>query len=162
MARQPSRQKSSPPSPQDSGQSLPPFEREIDRQIGDLVPQQSRAQVVNRITSVLISEQFSGPIAHPRHLREYEEICKGAAERIISMAEKRNDHHISMERSAMDSEVSDRELGMCFGAVLFASLICSALVAALISADVKIVGAFLSAAAIGGVGLFIKGRQSSD
>lgn len=35
------------------------------------------------------NEQFSGPIAHPKHLREYEDIVPGSAERIISMAEKR-------------------------------------------------------------------------
>ncbi|MDR0808864.1 MAG: hypothetical protein LBE86_07035 [Gemmobacter sp.] len=50
------------------------------RQVGDLVPQGSRAAIVARVTTLMVSEQFSGPIAHPRHLREYEEICPGSAD----------------------------------------------------------------------------------
>ncbi len=151
--------KTSPSTTDQKGDDLAPLEEEIDRQIGDLVPQQARARIVERVTAVLVSERFSGPIAHPRHLREYEQIAPGSADRIITMAEKRNDHHIDMERKLSQAEIDDRKLGMICGAGLFALLIACALVAALFTLDGWISGAFLTATVLGGVGLFIKGRS---
>lgn len=145
----------------EDGAGLVPFEKEIDRQIGDLIPQKSRDEAVRRITAVLVSEHFSGPIAHPRHLREYESIQQGAADRIIAMAEKRNEHHIDMDQRVVGAEVADRKLGMILGASLFGILIICALVSALSLKSATITGLFLGATVIGGVGLFIKGRNSS-
>lgn len=135
------------------------LEHEIDRQIGDLVPQKARGEVVRRLTTIMFSEVFSGPIAHPRHLRAYEEIVPGSADRIISMAEERNQHHIEMDKKIADAEIRDRRLGMICGAALFGLLIASALVCALVTENALIAGAFLTAAVVGGVGLFIKGRS---
>lgn len=56
---------------------------EIDRQIGTIVPQGQREQIVARVTRIVQSEVFSGPIAHPRHLREYDLVVPGSADRII-------------------------------------------------------------------------------
>lgn len=135
------------------------FEEEIDRQIGDLVPQASRAQVVSRITTVMMSEQFAGPIAHPRHLREYELILPGSADRIIRMAEDRNAHIIKTERTIVEAEVADQRRGMLIGAGLFGLIIVAAFAAAYLHLGATIVGMFLGAAVIGGIGLFIKGRN---
>ena len=160
MAKRPTRQKSSSPENSkktDSG--LDPLEQEIDRKIGDLVPQKAREQIVHRLTTIMVGEYFSGPIAHPRHLREYEEIEPGSANRIITMAEKRNDHNIEMERRATNAEIDERRLGMKCGAGLFGLLIVCALIVALSTKSRWITGAFLGATVIGGVGLFIKGRN---
>lgn len=135
------------------------FEAEVDRKIGSLLPQKARKEIVSQLTSLVISESFAGPIAHPRHLREYEQICPGAADRIIAMAEKRNEHHINMESRVLDAETSDQRRGMVFGASLFGLLILAALIVALVSRDWKLAGIFLGAAALGGVALFIKGRN---
>lgn len=135
------------------------FEAEVDRKIGDLVPQKARKEIVSRMTALVISESFSGPIAHPRHLREYEATCPGAADRIIAMAEKRNDHHMSMERAVLDAEERDQRRGMWLGAGLFAFLIAAALWAALATQSAVLAGVFLGAAALGGIAVFIKGRN---
>lgn len=144
------------------GEELDPTEAlgaEVERQIGDLVPQKARKEIVSRMTTLVLSETFSGPIAHPRHLREYEAICPGAADRIISMAEKRNEHHISMQHNVLDAETRDRARGMYFGAALFAALVLSALWVALVKGDPILTGIFLGAAALGAIPLFIKGRN---
>lgn len=135
------------------------FEAEVDRQIGDLVPQKARREIVHRMTALVISETFSGPIAHPRHLREYEAISPGAADRIISMAEARNNHHMMMERSVLDAETRDQKLGMILGAGLFACLIAAGLIVALMYQNVALTGVFLGAAALGGIAIFVKGRN---
>lgn len=135
------------------------LEEELDRQIGEIVPQSIRAQVVARVTTIIASEYFAGPIAHPRHLREYEETCPGSADRIIKMAEDRNNHIMQMERAVFDEEAADQRRGMNYGAVLFAILIFSALITALMGLPIAVTALFLGTAAIGGIGLFIKGRN---
>lgn len=146
--------------PQESGDNPgPSLEEEIDRQIGDLVPQKARGEVVRRLNTIMFSEMFSGPIAHPRHLREYEEIHPGAADRIISMAETRNDHHIAMDHKMSDAEIADRRLGMICGATLFGFLILAALICGIWTKQTGLAAVFLGTAVIGGIGLFIKGRN---
>lgn len=134
----------------------------IARQIGDIVPQKQRDVIVARMTSLMVSEHFTGPIAHPRHLKGYEEVTPGAADRIIAMAEKQQEHHIAMDEKVLVAEESDRRLGMWLGAAAFVFLIACALVSALVVESVVIPGLFLGTAAIGGVGLFIRGRANGS
>ena len=41
---------------------------------------------------------FSGPLPPPSLLKGYEEVCPGSADRIITMAEKQQQHRHSMEK----------------------------------------------------------------
>ncbi len=75
------------------------------------------------------------------------------------MAEKRNSHHIEMERGVLRAEESDQKLGMILGASLFALLIGAAFYVAIVKGDAVLSGIFLGTAALGGVALFIKGRN---
>lgn len=49
----------------------------------------------------LVYQEHTGPLPAPWALREYEEIRDGAAERIIAMAEKQQDHGHFLERQAL-------------------------------------------------------------
>lgn len=138
------------------------LEEVIDSQIGDVISQKQREVVVARMTSFIQSEHFSGPIAHPRHLRAYEEVSPGAADRIIAMAERQQEHMIDMDKGMLGAEVSDRKLGMLLGEISFFFLIVGALVTALWTNSEIVPGLFLGTAAIGGVSLFIKGRQNGS
>jgi uncharacterized membrane protein len=68
-------------------------------------------------TSKIISVEasFTGPIPHPDILRGYEDVCPGAADRLISMAEKYGEHRREMERRSLslaEAELkSDRNQG---------------------------------------------------
>lgn len=44
-------------------------------------------------------ESFSGPLPHPKHLKEYKSIDKSYPAKIINMAEKRQDHIAWIEKS---------------------------------------------------------------
>lgn len=44
------------------------FKEALDQRIGPLVPQQQRGEIVTRVYRMLASENFSGPVPHPRHL----------------------------------------------------------------------------------------------
>ncbi|MFV0336095.1 MAG: DUF2335 domain-containing protein [Tropicimonas sp.] len=96
---------------------------------------------------------------HPKHLREYDEVLPGAAERILSMAEYNLEHSISMDQKLAGAEIADRKLGMWLGAGLFGLLIVGAFASLLITSNPVVPGLFLGTAAIGGVVAFIKGRN---
>lgn len=140
---------------------LDPLQEQLSRQVGDLLPPGSRQEILRRITTVFYSEQFSGPIAHPKHLREYEDILPGSAHRIIGMAETQQHHQIAMDNKVVDKEYGDRRWGMVIGALMFSGLIICALVMAVAGNNIA-AGLFLGTAAIGGVGLFVNGRKDPD
>ncbi len=144
-----------------SGEALDPLQEQLKQQVGELLPVGSRDEILRRITTVVYGERFQGPIAHPKHLREYESILPGSADRIIGMAEAQQNHQITMDQAVVSNEYRDRRLGMIIGATLFAGLIgCGFLLA--LKGNTLAAGLFLTTAAIGGVGLFINGRKPSE
>lgn len=76
------------------------------------------------------------------------------------MAEQNLEHNIAINNRALEADIEDRKLGMWMGAGLFALLILAAFAALFLSQDPIIIGLFLGTAAIGGVGLFIRGRNN--
>lgn len=54
---------------------------------------------------VLARADFSGPIPPPRLLAEYEEICPGLADRIVSMAEKESAHRHTMDGQSLSADI---------------------------------------------------------
>ncbi len=100
MAKAPTSIPANSPLPKHTDEEL---EKVIDRQIGDLVPQKQREVIVARMTSLIVSEHFSGPLPHPKHLVGYEQISPGAADRIIAMAERQQTHHIEMDKKIVDA-----------------------------------------------------------
>jgi len=57
---------------------------------------------------------LSGPLPHPQVLAGYEQICPGAADRIISMAEKQSDHRQGLEKKVTASNIDNEKMGMYF------------------------------------------------
>lgn len=150
--------------PEKQGQSDPPLAavndpiaEELARRIGALVPAAQRAQVIAQVVSVVQQERFDGPIAHPRHLREYDQIVPGSADRIILMAEGALAHSQKLQDRALDADISDQREGRRLGFVALLLLIVAALVCGLTGHDALAAG-FIGAGALGVVGSFIKGR----
>lgn len=135
------------------------IEDAIERVLEGIVTKRQLPDVARRITQIVVSEQFSGPMPHPKHLREYNDILPGAAERILSMAERNLLHNVSMDEKVIGAEIADRKLGMWLGAALFALMIVTAFATLFVTSNPVIPGLFLGAAAIGGVVAFIKGRN---
>lgn len=135
------------------------IEEAIEKELEGKVARRDLPTVARKITAIAVSEQFSGPMPHPKHLREYDEILPGSAERILSMAEKNLDHNIAMNSMALGAEIDDAKRGMLLGAALFAMLILGAFLSLFITDSEIIPGIFLGAAVIGGVGAFIRGRN---
>lgn len=132
----------------------------IERELEGKVQKRDLQAVAHRITQIAVSEQFSGPMPHPRHLREYDEVLPGAAERILTMAEKNLDHVIDQGKTALTAQIEDQKRGMYFGAILFGTLIVGAFASLFVTSNPLVPGLFLGAAALGGVALFVNGRKS--
>lgn len=165
MAKQPETKSGVQISPPKSRSATPKKDAdiadEIERQIGPLVSNQQREQIVSRMVAVMQSEQFSGPIAHPKHLRAYEEILPGAAERIMAMAENQQNHNTDMEKKIIAAQISDQKRGMRYGLVALTLVIGLAAFAGM-NGNNALAGMLISAGAAGVVGAFIKGRHDTS
>lgn len=163
MARKPDTQKSeeSPKLPDNVKQ--PDFVQEIERQIGPLVNQSQKEMIISRVVmAVQASEQFSGPIAHPRHLREYEDILSGAANRIITMAENEQNHNREMEKKIVDAQIHDQGRGMRYGMAALGLDLGLATFSGLYGQNNVLAGLLLGAGVLGVVGSFIRGRYAPE
>lgn len=61
----------------------------------DSLPPSQRAAVIHA------QMEFSGPLPPPQILGQYDEVLPGAAERILRMAEKQQDHRIGVDQSGI-------------------------------------------------------------
>jgi uncharacterized membrane protein len=137
------------------------IEIEIEKRLESVLsnlPQVQRKQVVGQVVKVVMSEHYSGPLPHPRHLQEYNSILPGGAERIISMTEAQQRHNMEQQSKIVKCEIVDRHVGMGLGFAAFVLLIVLAYVAGMADKTI-LAGLLLGTAAIGGVVAFIKGRS---
>lgn len=78
------------------------------------------------------SISFSGPLPHPALLAEYEQACSGAADRILTMAEKEQEHRHQEESKMMDQVGKSEKRGQYFaGGIAIIGLTVAAIVAIL-------------------------------
>jgi uncharacterized membrane protein len=65
-----------------------------------------------RILSMIRTESFSGPLPHPSIFQSYEQICPGAANRIIKIMEKQVGHRQNIENKVVSSNIKNERTGM--------------------------------------------------
>lgn len=108
---------------------------------------------------------FSGPIPPPGILDKYNQILPGAADRILSMAEKEQGHRQKMQEKLVDAQVTDinqerseRKLGQIFGFSIGVISIISGSVTAILGSPWA--GGFIGSAGVAGlVSVFVLGRR---
>jgi Predicted membrane protein (DUF2335) len=99
------------PADQDTNRKL---RESVEAAIGPEIGPEDRARVAERIIRTA-AEFYRGPLPHPRHLRAYEDVCPGAATRIVTMAEKAQDRQENRLDRAIEYEYRDRKLGLILG-----------------------------------------------
>lgn len=156
MAKPPAPRPEKPPEPVEKR----PIEEVIEGVLRNRVPGREVHVLSREIAQIVVSESFSGPIPHPIHLREYDQILPGGADRLMAMAETNLKHGMDMERKALEAQIADGKRGMWIGAALFALLIVLAAAIHLITGSEAVPGVFLGAAVLGGIALFV--RRSKD
>lgn len=134
---------------------------EIAKRISSLVPPAQRAQVTAQVVSVVREENFSGPVPHPKHIREYEIAVPGSGDRLIAMAESEQSHIQRCQAEALAGDIADTREGRRLGFAALALLIIGAILCGVMNKD-AIAYALLGAGALGTIGTIIKGRQKSE
>lgn len=131
----------------------------IERVVGNVVTARQSKEIAERVSALVVSETFTGPMPHPRHMREYAEMIPDGANRLMKMAEQSLAHSIDQERKVIGAEIRDRVLGMVLGFIGLLALVGAAVGSVYLDAHASVPIAFVSASALGAIGMFIKGRH---
>lgn len=83
--------------------------------LGDpIVPLRDRKSMVVR-EERSVSHFHQGPLPPPYQLEEYDRVIPGSAERIISMAERQQQHRIEIEKAVIFNDIGHAKLGVWSG-----------------------------------------------
>lgn len=111
--------------------------------------------------SAAIQTFHRGPIPSPEVLQEYDKICPGAADRIISMAENQSAHRQKLESQVVNSQITNSRWGIILAFCIGTITIIAGAVTAIMSSS-PWAGSILGGAGVGGlVGTFIYGTNSN-
>lgn len=124
-------------------------------------PQQQRRLVQARITA-----SFAGPLPPPEILVQYNEAVPGAADRIITMAEKQAAHRMSLESQVVAADIKRSNRGLICGVIVSLAFLAGAMALILAGHDTAGI-AIASVDIIGLAGVFVYGslnrrRERSD
>ena len=130
--------------------------QELETELKSLsVPPEKRENVIQRVLTLV--ESYRGPLPHPRHFGQFEEILPGSAERILRMAENEQSYRHGMGRNIVRAESSYASKGQLIGAFVIIALIGCALYSIILGSTTG-AGLFLGAGALGGVAMFVNGQ----
>ena len=117
-----------------------------------------RVPVVKQQTTIMGTRITSGPLPPSSELIGYEQAYPGAADRILTMTEKQQDHRSGLETYHLRSQILESRLGQILAFILALSFMaCSAYLS--ISGK-EVSGIFMSGATIISlVTIFIKGKN---
>ena len=130
-----------------------------DKVILNAVPENKREEVKEALM-VMRSEMYSGPIPPPEALARYEEIQPGAADRILKMAEKQQEHRMALETKAIGGQVDQSKRGQLFGFILVFVCIAVAVFFAVYFGMTAFAVTFLCVTMVSVVGLFVTGKMA--
>ena len=124
----------------------------------DAVPE-SKKKEVKKALMIIRSEMYSGPIPPPEALARYEEIQSGAADRILKMAEKQQEHRMALETKAIGGQDDQSKRGQIFGFIAIFLCIGAAVFFAVVCNMTKFAATFLTVTMVTLVGLFLSGKN---
>ena len=102
----------------------------------------------------------SGPLPDPSQLEQYNKVCPGAADRIITMAEKEAEHRHCIETAYLKSSTRISWIGVISAAIICIATIAGGVLVIMNGHDWA--GSFLGASGLAGVaGTFITGTKST-
>lgn len=146
---------------QNSDATIDRVPKELELVLKDL-PEQKRLAIQKAIKSISIHQQtFSGPLPPPNILKNYSDVVKDGAERIMSMAEKQSGHRISLEDHAIREELRQSGRGQIFGFILGLIGLILATTLALLGHEV-IAGIFGTTTIVGLVAVFVIGKKNQQ
>lgn len=82
-----------------------------------------------------VSYSHSGPLPAAEELKKYDNVVAGCAERIVKMAEKQQDHRMSLETLAITEQLKQSGRGQHYGLMCALVLIIASFVAIMFGHD---------------------------
>ena len=124
----------------------------------EFIPEEKREEFISRI---VLQEQYSGPLAHPRIVAGYEQFLPGSADRILLMAEEQLRHRLQQEDRGQLAAIERDKRAMNRGFVLaFVLMLLSAFA---IYMDADLVGlALVVTSVVSLAGIFIYSHRSTQ
>ena len=112
-----------------------------------------------RTDSVAIHQEYSGPIPPASELAKYNNIVPNAAERILVMAEKNQQHSMDIDHKVIYAKRAEVRLGQVF-AFLITIFAFGASIAAVVMGQPTVASVIGGATVVSLAVAFIKGRSS--
>ncbi len=83
------------------------------------VPREELENIVkHQVRTEIRQEIFQGPLPHPDHLKKYDEVCPGAAEKIVSAFISQSKHRMELETKVVDSNIKNEKRGQVFAFII--------------------------------------------
>ncbi len=114
-----------------------------------------------KVEAVSVQTAYSGPIPPAQELEGYNAVVPGAAERILLMAEKNQQHQIDIETLALNSARKEARRGQIF-AFLITVLAFSSSIAAMIMGFPSVASVIGGTTVVSLAYVFIKGRDHNS
>lgn len=104
---------------------------------------------------------FQGPLPPPAMLAQYDDICPGLADRIVSLTERQQGHRIDIESRSVTASIWNERLGQIFAFIICMFTLVSSVW--LISKDFAWSGSLLAGGTMTGLAyIFITGRKQNE
>lgn len=134
---------------------------------GEDVHPSSSAEATGPFRGRILAASYKGPLPPAEQLQGYERCHKGAADRIIPMAEKQANHRQVMEKMALQAEIDDRKAdrlekryGQTLGTLVCALVLASGVLLAVLAEAPGYGAGVITATLVGIAGVFVYGRIS--
>lgn len=115
----------------------------------------------HRIMAIIQKKEvYSGPIPHPKHLKQYEELVPGAADRLICMAENQANHRQKEEDKIVNAEIINKNRGQIFGFILMLICLLGGFVLIALGKDGYGISSIITAATVLSLG-YIYGKKNN-
>ena len=121
------------------------------------IPEEFREEFISRI---VLQEQYSGPLAHPRIIAGYERYLPGSTDRILSMAEEQQRHRVQMEDRGQQAAIERDKRAMNRGFVLALVLMLLSAFALYLGSDLAGFG-FVATSVVSLAGVFLYSHRSA-
>ena len=133
------------------------------------IPDQQKAEILRVFSMSLSVEQIierkitahQGPLPHWEDLEKYDRIIPNGADRIMSMAEKQQDHRMKLETTAITEQLTQSKRGQTFGFLIGLTAIVGGVVCIMFGYEWS--GAFLGGGGLTGlVSVFVIGKKKQS
>lgn len=121
------------------------------------IPEEKREQFIREM---ILHEQYSGPIAHPRIIAGYERYLPGSADRILTMAEQQQSHRMKLEDRGQAAAIQREKHAMYLGFILSLALMLISLAVILSGFDIAGFG-MIAVSTVSLAGVFLYSHRST-